>query len=355
MRRWGAGASISGMTRHIVIGGGGIGALEGVLALQAHAPELRISVVAPSRHVPYPALSAAEPFGGAPPPRPDWEAIARDRRIRWIPDAVTGVRPVERQVVTRDGPPVPYDALLLALGARPVDALPGALTFAGPRDVIAVREALDALPAGATVAFVVPSGVAWALPLYELALLTGARYEHAITIVTPERAPLEAFGAAAAAEVERRLARAGITLRLGAAGEEPAAADLVVALPRLVGPALPGLPHDAGGFVPVDAFCRVRGVDAVWAVGDMTARRLKQGGLAAQQADVAAAAIAAPATAVPYRPALRGLLLTGAEPLFLERRPGAPSRSEASDRFLWWPADKVAGHHLGRYLASLSG
>jgi hypothetical protein len=50
---------------------------------------------------------------------------------------------------------------------------------------------------------------------------------------------------------------------------------------------------------------------------------------------------------------LRGLLLTGADPVFLERRPGAPSRSEASSQFLWWPAHKVAGRHLAPYLARL--
>ena len=69
--------------------------------------------------------------------------------------------------------------------------------------------------------------------------------------------------------------------------------DLVVALPHLRGPELPGLPEESGGFVPVDAYGRVRGVDRVWAVGDMTTRPLRQGGLAAQQADVAAADIAA--------------------------------------------------------------
>jgi len=73
----------------------------------------------------------------------------------------------------------------------------------------------------------------------------------------------------------------------------------------------------------------VRGVDRVWAVGDMTNWPLKQGGLAAQQADVAAADIAARVAGAegrvrPFNPRLQGKLLTGEEPLFLERRPGAP-------------------------------
>jgi hypothetical protein len=37
----------------------------------------------------------------------------------------------------------------------------------------------------------------------------------------------------------------------------------------------------------------------------------------------------------------------------LERRPDAPSTSEASSKLPWSPAHKVAGRHLGRYLDAL--
>jgi sulfide:quinone oxidoreductase len=89
----------------------------------------------------------------------------------------------------------------------------------------------------------------------------------------------------------------------------------------------------------------------------MTTRPLKQGGLAAQQADVAAADIAATAGAaidvLPYQPMLQGVLLTGEEPEFLQRRPQASPASEAALEPLWWPAQKVVGRHLGRYLETL--
>jgi sulfide:quinone oxidoreductase len=367
------------MSEHVVIAGGGVGALEGLLALQALAGDrVQISVLTASRHFTYRALSVAEPFGGDPAPRLDWERIARDRGVRWIPDVVDAVRPGARELDTRDGSPVRYDALLLALGARPEHVLQGAISFAGPRDVLAVKEAIEALGPDRryAIAFVAPAGVAWTLPLYELALMTadyGRRrgLDLQLEVVTRESDPLGIFGAAASAAVAGQLDAAGVRLRTGSFAEEyaggrlflqlegPLDADLVVALPRLRGPRVPGLPEDADGFVPVDPYARVRGVDRVWAVGDMTTWPLKQGGLAAQQADVAAADIAARVAGAevrvrPFKPRLRGKLLTGDEPLFLERRPGAPSASEASSEFLWWPAEKVAGRHLARYLESLA-
>lgn len=364
-------------TRQVVIAGGGVGALEGLLALQFLAGDrLAISLVCAARHLTYRALSVAEPFGGETAPRYDWERIARDRGVVWIPDAVEAVRPAERAVVTRDGPPVRYDALLLALGARPQPALPGTMPFSGPRDVLAVREALEALAPGRhrTVAFVAAAGVTWTLPLYELALMTA---EHArargldleLEVVTREARPLDVFGTTASRTVAERLAAAGVGLRTGTFAQEyadgrlwlelegPLEADLVIALPRLEGPRLPGLPADPDGFVPVDPHGRVEGVDRVWAVGDMTSRPLKVGGLAAQQADVAAAEIAASVAGVdapvrPYAPELQGLLLTGSEPIYLEHRPGTPS--EATQAVLWWPPHKVVGRHLGAYLQTLA-
>ena len=63
-------------------------------------------------------------------------------------------------------------------------------------------------------------------------------------------------------------------------------------MPRLVGPPLAGLPQTRHGFVPIDRHCRVTGLPGVYAAGDITTFPVKQGGIAAQQADVAAQAIA---------------------------------------------------------------
>ena len=171
-------------------------------------------MLTPVRHLTYRAWSVAEPFGSEPAPRYDWERITRDRGVRWIPDLLEAVRPDVREVDTRDGPPVPYDALLLAVGARPEPALAGAISFAGPRDVLAVRETIEALTPGRphTIAFVAMAGTAWTLPLYELALMT-AEYgrrrglDLVIEVISSESAPLGMFGA----EAVRRCAGASTT------------------------------------------------------------------------------------------------------------------------------------------------
>jgi hypothetical protein len=112
----------------------------------------------------------------------------------------------------------------------------------------------------------------------------------------------------------------------------------------------------------------VPGAPGVYAAGDATAFPIKQGGLATQQADAVAAALAAdlgalPATP-PFSPVLRGLLLTGGAPLYLRaelrgkhavgrsRTVSGALRGEVSIRALWWPPGKVAGRYLAPYLAT---
>jgi len=148
----------------------------------------------------------------------------------------------------------------------------------------------------------------------------------------------------------------------------------VITLPQLEGPGLPGLPHDKHGFIPVDSHGRVSGVDDVYAAGDVTTFPLKQGGLAAQQADAVAEMIAAelgvPLTPKPFHPVLRGLLMTGGAPLYLRaepqrlpreatvaieatpRRRSAREASSAAGQPLWWPPAKIAGRYLAPYLAT---
>ena len=95
----------------------------------------------------------------------------------------------------------------------------------------------------------------------------------------------------------------------------------------------------------------------MWAAGDAIAFPVKQGGLAAQQAVAAAQAIAARAGAdvhpEPFRPVLRGVLLTGRGKAWLRKDLDSPE-GEAERHALFWPPTKIAGRYLSPYLAELA-
>jgi sulfide:quinone oxidoreductase len=132
--------------------------------------------------------------------------------------------------------------------------------------------------------------------------------------------------------------------------------DYVVTLPLLSGPRVTGIPTtEPHGFIPVDEYARVEGLTGVYAAGDAVDFPVKQGGLAAQQADTAAAHIAATCGAavepVPFTPVLRGMLFTGGEPLYMRSDvPGADPTIPGAWYPLWWPPTKVAGRYLPPYL-----
>jgi sulfide:quinone oxidoreductase len=357
----------------VLVAGGGPAGIEGVLHLLSLAgSSVAITLLAPDPHFTYRPLAVGEPFGLGPAVRFSLPRLADDRGVRYVPDALAGVDVLARRARTASGTEIDYDALLVAIGARGEPALPGAMTFGGPQDTSALRAALEHLGSGARrVAFVATPATPWTLPLYELAVMS-ARWDVAqgldvdTWLVTHESRALGVFGDRAAAHVAELLEEAGVRLWTGAVAElvedgrlwidleGGLPVDLAVALPRPVGTPIPGLPSDADGFLPVDARGQVRGCPGVYAAGDITTRPLRQGGLATQQADVAAAAIAARAGAEVdverYRPALRGLLLTGGRPHYLARTPG--EHEAASEEALWWPPHKIAGRHLGAYLAT---
>ena len=378
----------------VVVAGGGVAGIEAVLGLRALAgPAVPITLLAPEREFVHRPSSVSGPFGFGPPLRVPLEPIAARQEVALDHDALASVAAGDRLVHTSDGHAVPYDVLVVAVGGRPREALPGALTFGGPSDVGAMAGLLDRLEREPErhVVFAVPPGVSWPLPLYELAIMTAVELRSRaatgtrLTVLTPEREPLWMFGPAASEALRRLLAERGIALLTNAraaAAEERALrmhdgtrleCDHVVALPTLDGPAIPGLPADDRGFLPVDAHGRVEDAPGVYAAGDATSFPLKQGGLATQQADAVAEAIAAAAGLLarapePFRPVLRGLLLTAGAPLYLRAEVGAtglpaPGRrpearrlrapaSQASTRALWWPPGKVAGRYLAPLLAT---
>src|SRR5512132_58063 len=136
---------------------------------------------------------------------------------------------------------------------------------------------------------------------------------------------------------------------------------LVFSAACVLRPRLRGVPAGRDGFIHTDAHGRLPGLDGVFAAGDATAFPIKQGGLAAQQADAVAETIAASVGAdvdpQPFRPILRGLLLTGGAARYLRTDISgeAGDDSTISSTTLWWPPDKIAGRYLAPYLSSQVG
>jgi len=363
----------------VLIVGGGIAGAEALLALHQLLPgRVQIELISGHRELTYRALAAAEPFGLGEATALRLDELAEAQGASFHEDVVTAVAPERRVVTTRAGSEIDYDALLLAIGARGSEQLPGALTYDGGRLAnSAYRELLDQLEAsGQTrIAFAAPTGLRWALPLYELALLTAHHVRERgleaveLVISSEEESPLSIFGTRASEALAALLDAAGVEFRgshaptavkpegLKLADGSLIVADRVVALPRLEAAPISGIPQGPRGFIGTDLNMQVEGLDGVYAAGDATWFPIKQGGLAAQQANVAASAIAAavdPAIpSVQFRPILRGALLTGAAPLYLRAGVGqdeetAPAVGAAP---LWWPPAKVAARHLGPYLA----
>jgi sulfide:quinone oxidoreductase len=366
----------------VVIAGGGVAALEAALALRALAEDrVIVELLAPEPQFWYRPLAVAEPFDLGEVRRFELAELAAVAGATFSLGALAGVDAGGRLARTSAGSSVPYDVLLVACGAGPTPAVPGALTFRGPADTERVRALLEEIVAGRVgrVAFVVPWGAVWSLPIYELALMTAAylaergleRVE--LALVTPEEEPLQLFGRAGSEAVQELLEERGIAVRSGSCPVElvdgelrlypegTIAADRVVALPRLRGPRIDGLPQTVEGFVPVDAHGQVHALSDVFAAGDITSFPVKQGGIAAQQADAAAEMIAANAgadlTPQPFRPVLRGLLLTGRQPRYLrhELTGSAGDASSASPEPLWWPPAKIVGRYLAPFLGALAG
>lgn len=361
---------------NVVIAGGGVAAVEAALALRDLAGErVTLTIVSPRPDFVLTPLAVGAPFSVAHADHRPLTGLADELGATVVAAAVRRVDPARHTVELSDDTELSYDALLLAPGARRVAAYARVLTFDPEHDPTALAGIVADIEEGYShsVAFVVPPGASWPLPAYELALLTARDVramgaDATITLVTPEEAPLGLFGAAASDAVGTLLDAAGIVLEAGAYAEVHAGGRIeltpggreisvqrIVALPVLQGPRIPGVPRDDEGFIPIDDHARVVGVADVYAAGDGTTFPVKQGGIATQQADAAAALIAAAAGADvetgPFRAVLRGRLLTGAAEQFLRRDP-EDGEGRTQSEPLWWPPTKVAGRYLGPWLAA---
>jgi sulfide:quinone oxidoreductase len=366
----------------VLIAGGGVAALETMIALRALAEErVEMTLLAPDRDFFYRPLAVAEPFGVGEVQRFDLATLAQGCGADYHLGSLVAVYPAEKHIRTSRNLRYDYDALVIAVGTQKRDAFPGAVTLRSSADVQEVRWLLKDIEEGrvSRVVFAVPGGVSWALPVYELALLTAEHFRRMgngrpeLQIVTPEHAPLAMLGRKASEAITALLADHEIEVRTGTypvafdlgqlqiSPDPPIPADRVISIARPKGIKIAGIPQDEYFFIPTDPHGRVPGLAEVYAAGDITTFSVKQGGIASQQADAVAECIAADAGAAltpqPFEPVLRGLLLTGSVPVYARTAltGGHGDTSKVDTEPLWWPPAKIAARYLGPYLAEFAG
>ena len=361
---------------HVVIAGGGFAGLETLLALWVLGRKhVRATLVAPQPTFLYRPAATAEAFEDVAPRAYDLTEIASDLGVAFARARLVSVGSQKRYLRLSSGGRLSYDALVLATGARPTASVAGALMFRDQRDVPAFRRLLGKIEDEMVtrVVFAVPVRRCWPLPLYELALLsaTYTAQRHLgtkITLVTPEREPLEVFGAEPARLVGSVLAEHGVSFIGDSAPEHVCddgslalrsgrriEADCVVAAPQLHGRPITGLPADREGFVPADAGGRVHGLEHVYAAGDTTTFPVKQGGIAAQQGDRVAqtilSAAGAPVLQRRVTTVLRARLIGGEEPLFLRAELDEHGRATSATLTRTDSAENVVDNKvMARYL-----
>jgi sulfide:quinone oxidoreductase len=366
----------------VLIVGGGVGALEAAIALNDLAGDrVEVAMYSPSEDFLYRPFAVTEPYGISHGMRFDLRQLSERCGASFHRASIGSVDGEARRARTHDGEEVAFDYLIVASGTRLLAGVSGAVTFWGVADDPKINDVIEDLRRGKLkrVAFAMPGGGSWALPIYELALqaeseVSKAGVDAGLVIVTPEDAPLGVFGRVAAERVGELLGERGIEVVTGATPVKfldglltvsPSAsveADAVVALPRMEGRQIAGVPHDLDGFIRVDAHSRISGMERAFAIGDVTQFPVKQGGLATQQADIAAEEIAAELGCdVPDErldPVLRGVLWTGAKPLYLSGHlaGGHGESSIATEESPWEGGEeaKLVGRYLTPFFADLT-
>ena len=332
----GGGVSDGRRLRHVparvIVVGGGVAGLETCLALRALAPDrVRVTLIAPNRYFVYRPVGVHDPLALDGHARTPVARLASIASAELRHDRLAAVDAAARRIHTTDGYELPYDALVVAVGAVS-QAVPARAEPFDEDNTAGCRVLMHRLREGrvGSLAFVEPAPPTRAFDLYDLAIDAAVKLRHdriaaSLVLVTAAAAPLALLGVRAAGVLRATLGAHGVRVvesahvRAIGHGEVELAplsrrilSDRVVAAPRLAGPWLEHLPGDAEGFIPVDPHGRVRGAEGVYAAGDCTSFPVKHPSLAAQQADAAAAAIAAdaglPVDAEPFTPVLRGML-----------------------------------------------
>jgi NADH dehydrogenase FAD-containing subunit len=287
---------VTGSRTKILVVGGGVAGRDAISALRAVSSGwFDIELMTPQRHVISRSLAPGPPFLQATVERVELAAITARHNVLLTRDALELVEPERHAVLTQGGAQRLYDVLVLALGTTPARSVAGAMAFRGLQDLDALTAALEPVRC---VAYIASSTAMWTAPLFELAVHTAAwasdRHQSLDVLVITARTVGEPLAV--------RLAKAGVEVmseavvdrfsggHLELANGRRVAADLAVALPRLTGPLVRGLPpRSRDAHTVVDETGRVAGVPDIYAIGDMTGSRRP----VSEQVRVAVAAITA--------------------------------------------------------------
>ena len=364
----------------VLVAGGGVAGLEVLLALRHLAGDrVERTLLTPEDEFVYRPMAVAEPFARGHAQRHRLDAIAQDLGARLVRGSLADVDDRTRTATTSAGERLSYDALVVAIGARSELALERASTWTPESDGEIYRRSAARCRGGLHQAPRVRDPARRRLAAARLRArpddcLGRARHGH-------QRRPdhdLHAGGRAAGAVRRRRrqalredLDELGIQVVTSAYvadapdGQlvvEPGArrleADRVVALPRAAGPALPGVLNDAHGFIRCDRTARsttpppcgrraTRSRSPSSRAGWPRSRPTRS----PRRSPRAPAPTCDPQ---PFRPVLRGVLLTGRGQAWMRNVvAGGDGEGEAQRRALFWPPTKIAGRYLSPYLAAL--
>ena len=304
----------------VLIAGGGVGGLEALIAARELAADrVALTLVSPGGEFVYRPLTTAPPYSVGRVRGVSLQSVASDVDASLVAATLEAVDADDRTVLVSTGERIGYDALVLALGAEAHPAVEQAMTWDDRVDSEMIGGLLRDVEEGYAkrLAVVIPPGPAWPLRGYEVALFIAMRgYDVSpdvqMTIIRPPEEPLALLGERALGVITGELERAGIAVATAEHVDvelphqiilvlEPSGqrleVDRLIAMPILRGRRIAGLPADDYGLVPIDAHCRVEGLERVWAVGDCTSFPAMAGGVSAEQADVAASDVAATAGA----------------------------------------------------------
>lgn len=295
----------------VVIVGSGFGGLQAARSFAGEAVDV-VLVDRNNYHAFWPLLyqvgaGQVEPGDVAHPIR---SILGRTKNVRFVLMDVARIDR-ERKVVVGNGPELPYDRLILAVGSRTsFFGIPGAAEHTLPLksldDALAIRNRLlerfersvtcgDPEDRRRALAFLLvgggPTGVELAGTLAELVRHTFPRDYPTLDMGDVQIVILEAmdrllpgFGERAQRYARRRLEKLGVTVRVGAkveevkrrriqlAGGETLLADTVIWTAGVEGHPLAresGFSTTKKGTVPVDPFLRAKEDPAVYVIGDL--------------------------------------------------------------------------------------